>query len=512
MGQMSETVDSPAEASPATVTITDEFARTVAAEASPTDGALASLLQKRLRFVAVAASLGLAFAVVQRQAFSDAASMTLLDRHVVVACLVAIGVVLPALVVLCVRPLRVNQLRWLEAAVFGGPIVQATGQTFAPMPPQAALPEMATAWPVAFVVQWFLILTVYGVFIPNTSRRAAVVVGVMASLALGSSVAAWSRYSLPLATWGQWTANVVLYLGLGSAFAVFNSARLESYRREAAAARELGQYRLGRRLGGGGMGEVFAAEHRLLKRPCAVKLIRPDRAADDTFVRRFEREAAAAARLTHPAAVQVYDYGRADDGTFYYVMEYLPGRTLDELVRVAGPLPPARAVLLLRQVCGALAEAHSLGLVHRDVKPGNVMVCDLGGRADAAKLLDFGLVVATDDADTRLTAAGGLLGTPAFMSPEQARGAADLTPASDLYSLGATAYFLLAGRPPFEAGNPLELLHAHLTRPVTPPSAHAPGLPADLEAVVLRLLAKEPGDRYRTAAEVADALAACEVS
>src|SRR5262249_11434834 len=150
-------------------------------------------------------------------------------------------------------------------------------------------------------------------------------------------------------------------------------------------------------------------------------------------VRRFEREVQAATRLTHPAAVQVYDYGRADDGTFYYVMEYLPGLTLAAVVARGGPLPPARLVPLPRQACGALADAPALGLVHRDVKPGNVMLCRLGGRPDVAKLLDFGLVSAAGPADERLTQTGGILGTPAYMSPEQARGAS-AGPSADVYA------------------------------------------------------------------------------
>ena len=208
---------------------------------------------------------------------------------------------------------------------------------------------------------------------------------------------------------------------------MFNSARINAYRREAASARKVGNYLLVQRLGGGGMGEVFLARHRLLKRPCAVKLIRPERAADATFASRFEREVAATTRLNHPAAVQVYDYGRTDDGHFYYVMEYLPGLTLDEVVAAGGPMPPARVVHILRQVCGALRAAHRLGLVHRDVKPGNIMACRFEDRADVAKLLDFGLVVDVESAeDQRLTQVGGILGTPAYMSPEQARGESDV--------------------------------------------------------------------------------------
>jgi serine/threonine protein kinase len=312
--------------------------------------------------------------------------------------------------------------------------------------------------------------------------------------------------------WTPWVTNLVVFLGVAAGMTVFNSARLDSYRREAAAAREVGPYRLGRKLGGGGMGEVFLAEHRLLKRPCAVKLIRAEKAADDTFVKRFGREIQAATRLGHPAAVQVYDYGQAPDGTCYYVMEYLPGLTLEQLVRRHGPFPPGRVIHVLRQVCGALSEAHAQGLVHRDVKPGNLMLCRLGGRSDTAKLLDFGLVVEPGGTDTRITQTEAPLGTPAYMSPEQARGAARVGPASDLYSLGAVAYFLLTGRPPFSGPSALGLLHAHATVPVVPPSVHNPAIAADLDAVIVRLLAKAPGDRYGSAAEVEAALSQCQAA
>src|SRR5262249_9075166 len=186
-------------------------------------------------------------------------------------------------------------------------------------------------------------------------------------------------------------------------------------RQEAFAARTLGQYRLKERLGAGGMGEVYLAEHALLKRPCAIKLIRLERAGDPRNLVRFEREVQATAALSHANTVEIYDYGHAADGTFYYVMEYLPGLDLERLGGGPGPLPPERAVPLLRQVCGALREAHAAGLIHRDLKPGNVLVCRRGGLADVAKLLDFGLVRAPglDQDGQKLTQEGALAGTPA---------------------------------------------------------------------------------------------------
>jgi serine/threonine-protein kinase len=226
---------------------------------------------------------------------------------------------------------------------------------------------------------------------------------------------------------------------------------------------------------------------------------------------RFEREVQATATLTHPNTVEIFDYGRADDGTFYYAMEYLPGFSLQELVRRYGPLPPARAVHLLRQLCGALQEAHGAALIHRDVKPGNVLVCQRGGQPDAAKLLDFGLVRARGAAGEgeELTREGAIAGTPAYMSPEQAVGKADVDARSDLYSLGAVAYFLLTGRPPFVRDSPVQTLAAHLAEPVVAPDRHRPDIPADLQAVVLRCLEKDPVGRFPSADDLAQALARC---
>ena len=198
------------------------------------------------------------------------------------------------------------------------------------------------------------------------------------------------------------------------------------------------------------MGEVWLAEHGLLKRPCAVKFIRPDLAASPVTVARFAREVQAVTGLSHVNTVRVFDYGQADDGSFYLVMEYLEGPTLEQLVREAGPLSPGRVVYLLRQVCG-VAVAHGAGLVHRDLKPSNVIVATLGGQRDVAKLLDFGLVQDLSTVtDERLTRTGMVLGTPAYMSPEQAAGDSTVDARGDLYSLGAVAFFALTARPPFQ--------------------------------------------------------------
>jgi hypothetical protein len=273
---------------------------------------------------------------------------------------------------------------------------------------------------------------------------------------------------------------------------------------------EMGQYILKEKLGGGGMGEVFLAEHRLLKRPCAIKLIRADLERQPSRFARFEREVRATAQLRHPNTVGIYDFGSLEDGSFFYVMEYLPGLSLQQLVEQYGPLPPARAVHLLRQLCGALSEAHAMGLIHRDIKPDNVLVCHLGGLHDFAKLFDFGLVRTADrDASSaRLTQAGMVMGTPEYMSPEQVIGQ-EVDLRTDLFSLGAIAYFLLTGFCPFEGDNDLALMYARIKHPARPLTEHRADLPKDLEEVVLRCLARERADRFSDAKELERALAGC---
>ena len=211
---------------------------------------------------------------------------------------------------------------------------------------------------------------------------------------------------------------------LGAAVAVYGSHKISLLRHELLEARKLGQYRLERQIGTGGMGEVYLAEHVLLRRPCAIKLIRAERAGDANCLRRFEREVQATATLTHANTVQIFDYGHAEDGTFYYAMEYLPGLNLEELVRRHGPLPPERAIHVVRQVCGALHEAHAVGLIHRDIKPSNIILCERRAVPDVAKLLDFGLVLLHCEGGgaPHLSQDGAIAGTPAYMSPEQCDG------------------------------------------------------------------------------------------
>ena len=355
---------------------------------------------------------------------------------------------------------------------------------------------------------WFALMTIYGITVPNTWRRAAAVIGAMAATPFAVVACAWLSDAPPARVRTEFLICVGFWMAEASAIAIFASHKLTQYRRAAAEARQLGPYTLVRKLGAGGMGEVYLAQHRLLKRPCAVKVVHPDQAADPRQRDRFEREVQATAGLTHPNAVQVYDYGHTPDGAFYYAMEYLPGLNLQDLVGRHGPLPPGRAVYLLRQVCGALREAHAAGLIHRDVKPGNVIVCDRGGVSDVAKVLDFGLVRDVSGGAACVTQDGMIAGTPAYMAPEQASGAS-VDARTDIYAIGGLAYFLLTGQPVFADPSAMKVLAAHLYEPPAPPSRHRPEVAADLEAVVLRCLAKAPADRFPDVASLEAALGAC---
>ena len=276
--------------------------------------------------------------------------------------------------------------------------------------------------------------------------------------------------------------------------------------------RRFGPYRLKEKLGAGGMGEVYAAEHMLLGRPCAIKFIRPGRDANEAALRRFEQEVRATAKLTHWNTVEIHDYGHTPDGTFYYVMELLPGLDLRELVKRHGVLPAERAVYLLRQVCGALCEAHAAGLVHRDITPANIFAAKRGGVYDVAKLLDFGLVkqpTSKEAGKPTTVPEGHFSGSPLYMSPEQAIAYEEADARSDIYSLGAVAYYLLTGSPPFPGRTPLEVLAAHERDEVVAPSRLRTGLPGDLEGVVLRCLEKDSNDRFQDVRTLRRALNAC---
>jgi serine/threonine-protein kinase len=323
---------------------------------------------------------------------------------------------------------------------------------------------------------------------------------------------------LALASAAQMSADPIGYtfaLGAGPSWGLatvatstFCSSVIWGLQRKVDEAEQLGQYTLAEKIGEGGMGVVYRAHHAMLRRPTAVKLLRPDDAGEANLVR-FEREVQLTSKLTHPNTIAIFDYGRTADGVFYYAMELLDGLTLEELVSAHGPLSAARTIHVLRQMCGALAEAHSIGLIHRDVKPANVVLCERGGAADVVKVVDFGLVKDLGD-DAGVTQANTLAGTPLYMSPEAVRDPATIDARSDLYAVGAVAYYLLTGKDVFEGATILEVCSHHLrSTPVAPSERSGRDLPDDLESLVLSCLEKDPAARPKDARTLGAALARC---
>ncbi len=305
--------------------------------------------------------------------------------------------------------------------------------------------------------------------------------------------------------------SICMWGTLTTALAGFISNVIYGLRRDVKEAREFGQYQLLEMIGAGGMGFVYRARHRMLRRDTALKLLPPTRSSAHA-ISRFEREVQLTARLCHPHTVTIFDYGRTPDGLFYYTMELLDGATLEEIVAATGPMPPARVVRILRQIAGALAEAHAIGLVHRDIKPSNIMLCARGGEWDVSKVLDFGLVrdQVAADLDRHRKPVGLLLGTPHYLSPEAIAHPERVGAASDLYSLGAVAYYMLSGAPPFEADTVVELCSHHLWS--EPPPLPRPMAAPALEAIVLGAMAKDPAARPVSAQALADRLEALELS
>jgi serine/threonine-protein kinase len=360
------------------------------------------------------------------------------------------------------RQLSMRQLRIIEMGLFGfaGACVVTINllMTGAEATKDGARGNL-TGSLISTVTIWWGMMNLYLVLIPSSLKRLSAMMFLMALVPVVQIIVL--RQSYPLVrelTSPQTMGRIVVQMTIAAGGTIFLGHVVGVLRCQALAGKLFGQYRLKELLGSGGMGEVRLAEHVLLKRPCAIKVIHPNRANDPDALARFEREVCAAAELTHPNTIAIYDYGRADDGSFYYVMEYLPGLTLAELVERHGTLSPERVIYLVRQVCGALAEAHARGLIHRDIKPGNIIITERGGSADFAKLLDFGLVKSGDDAIAgHVTQENVIAGSPLFMSPEQSIAGRKLDGRSDLYSLGAVAYFLLTGQPPFSGESPMEI-------------------------------------------------------
>ncbi|MFN8653868.1 MAG: TolC family protein [Gemmatimonadales bacterium] len=354
-----------------------------------------------------------------------------------------------------------------------------------------------------------LIILGYAGLVPTTpiaTRVTALIAATMAPLALGLVVLAGRRVE---ATFFDYLL-AFLPNYLCALLAEVHARLIRDLGQQVKEARELGSYRLEERLSAGGMGEVYRASHRMLARPAAIKLIRPEamggQGPDHAHVmrERFRREAEAVASLRSPHTVSLYDFGVAQDGRLFLAMELLDGLDLESLVRRHGPLSAGRVVHLLRQACKSLEEAHARGLVHRDIKPSNIFACRLGLTVDFVKVLDFGLVKERQREDVRLTAPARTAGTPAYMAPEMVREGAEVDHRADIYALGCVAYWLLTGRMVFQGESAVDLLIQHLHDTPLPPSERgAFEIPTELETLVLACLAKDPADRPQSAADLA---------
>jgi eukaryotic-like serine/threonine-protein kinase len=337
--------------------------------------------------------------------------------------------------------------------------------------------------------------------VPSTGKRTAVI-GVFTVLPMTVATVALVYLNTQDVPGPMYVGGGMLICTLAILLATIESSVLYGLTQKFNAAMQLGQYTLAGKLGEGGNGVVYRANHALLRRPTAIKVLMPEKIDRDTLDR-FEREVQLMSQLTHPNTVAVFDYGRSPEGFFYYVMEYLDGIDLENLVTLFGPQPADRVVPILIQVCGALAEAHGRGLIHRDVKPANIILSERGGVPDIAKVLDFGLVkeLATDGGvSTR-----GVMGTPAYISPETVTDPDRVGPQSDLYALGAVGYYLLTGKRLFDGKTTVDVCVQHVTAEPARVSSHV-AVPEALDAIIFACLAKNPADRPASARDLAKRL------
>jgi serine/threonine-protein kinase len=349
------------------------------------------------------------------------------------------------------------------------------------------------------------LLAARAIVVPSDYRHTFVV---SALAALPSIVVIWT-FGETHAAARLVTVILPVWCALAVLLATWTSHVVYRLRRSVREAQQLGQYTLETKIGEGGMGVVYRARHALLRRPTVIKLLPPEKAGQHNLTR-FEREVQLTSQLASPNTVAVYDFGRTDDGIFYYAMEHLDGIDLEQLVVEHGAQPAARVIHVLAQVCSALVEAHEAGLIHRDVKPSNVMLCRHGGALDVVKVLDFGLVKdISAGSDATLTHADAVLGTPLYVSPEAISAPEQVGGRSDLYAVGALGYHLLTGRAVFDGRTVAEVYARHLYAQPVPPSEHLASVPADLEALLLSCLAKAPDDRPRDARALRAALLAC---
>jgi len=477
------------------------------ATATPLDTVDVNLLQWRVGNVAlVIALIGGAFVVMRIAAVLSVGSPGYMLSTSMVAHYA--GVAFSVAMWLTCRKSRLSTRSVLAVELVGLTAICSVYAVMAEGIPQAFRPEMT------ILLAFGVFLLAHAVHVPSTWRWTVILA---AALAVPLIIGAWmiltpmdpriveasasaegSVQRSPASIIGIGMASVVTWWMVIAATAAAASAVIYGLRREVREARQLGQYTIVRKLGEGGMAVVYLANHRMLRRPTAVKLFLPEKVGEMGLAR-FEREVQTTARLAHPNTVTIYDYGRTADGLFYYAMELLDGASLAEVVEVSGPMPPARVIHILHQVAGALAEAHDLGLVH-------------GGAADVAKVVDFGLVKAIRGVDDLgKTAENAIVGTPQFLAPEVINGEGRDSPKRDLYALGCVGYYLLTGEQVFTGSTVLEVCIKHLEATPEPPSARlGKPIPDDLESLILDLLAKDPKARPPSAEALSARLEECE--
>jgi serine/threonine-protein kinase len=374
--------------------------------------------------------------------------------------------------------------------------------------------QAAESLGISWVCVW---VTLYPLIVPNT--RSKILLASLVAASMGPISYVWMAAQLGHTVTVELLIEHFLANYIAAGLAMIPAIVMYKMAADVSKAREMGSYRLVELLGRGGMGEVWRAEHRLLARPAAIKLIRPevlgaeDTESGSTALARFEREAQATSALRSPHTVEVFDFGVTEDGTFYYVMELLDGLDLDSLVQQHGPVPAARAAALLLQACESLAEAHHAGLVHRDIKPANIYACRYGLQHDFVKVLDFGLVKESlaggGDDSASLTREGVTTGTPAFLAPEMAVGRKVIDTRADLYSLGCVGYWLLSGELVFAEQTAMEMIISHVRETPPPLTERTENeVPEAIERAIMWCLEKKPEARPQSVMQLADRLEA----
>jgi eukaryotic-like serine/threonine-protein kinase len=469
------------------------------AGASTNNSESPTLLQERLGLVARLRAVLLSVLWAGALAATCLFGSRLELRSILVLGLVVIGLSGSCGLYLTKKRLGLGTLRALDV---GLPIVLAGAASLT-----IAVSALAHTAVFAALLWLMMLLTLRAALVPSPPSRTALI-GILGTLPLvftayrsGHLDPDLPGYLSPLG----FAAGIAVWSALLTLATSITSRVVYGLERDVRRARQLGQYRLLDKLGEGGMGSVYLAEHAMLRRPTAIKLLRPERALAANLTR-FEREAQLTSLLTHPNIVSIYDYGRTADGVFYYAMEYVNGVSLQVLVEDYGPQPPARVIHILRQLASALDEAHQAGLVHRDVKPANVLLSSAGRATDRVKVLDFGLVKSIDSDAVAVTQSSSITGTPAYLAPEMILNPKDADLRVDVYGLGAVGYYLLTGSTVFEGGSLLELCSHHVhTRP-TPPSERGVELPSELDELIVACLAKAPEQRPSCLVEALSAL------